>query len=62
MGTNTPVISLFLNLFVGISLGTNVVIANFIGQRKRADISKAVTSSMLIALATVDLCLSLPGG
>ena len=52
VGTNTPVISLFLNLFVGISLGTNVVIANFIGQRKRADISKAVTSSMLIALVS----------
>ena len=52
VGTNTPVISLFLNLFVGISLGTNVVIANFIGQRKRDDISKAVTSSMLIALVS----------
>ena len=52
VGTNTPVISLFLNLFVGISLGTNVVIANLIGQRKRDDISKAVTSSMLIALVS----------
>lgn len=32
VGANTPIMSLILNLFIGISLGTNVVIANAIGK------------------------------
>ena len=31
VGSNTPITSLLLNLFIGIALGTNVVIANAIG-------------------------------
>ena len=30
VGANTSVVSLFINLFVGISVGSNVVIANYI--------------------------------
>ena len=32
VGTNSAIIGLFVNLFVGISLGVNVVIANAIGR------------------------------
>ena len=34
VGSNSSVISLLINLFVGISVGANVVIANYIGQGK----------------------------
>ena len=33
VGSNSSVISLMINLFVGISVGANVVIANYIGQK-----------------------------
>ena len=33
VGANSPIIGMILNLFIGISLGTNVVIANAIGRR-----------------------------
>ena len=32
VGANSPVIGLILNLFIGIALGTNVIIANAIGR------------------------------
>ena len=34
VGANSSIISLIVNLFVGIALGANVVIANYIGQGK----------------------------
>ena len=33
VGSNTMVISLFVNMFVGLSIGANVVIAKYVGQR-----------------------------
>lgn len=51
VGGNAPVISLLVNLFVGISLGSNVVIAKAIGQRKQDNISKAVHTSIIVAVA-----------
>lgn len=33
VGSNSSLISLMINLFIGISLGSNVVIAHYIGQR-----------------------------
>lgn len=50
VGANTPVISLILNLFIGISLGTNVVIANSVGRRDNSSINKAVHTSIAFAL------------
>ena len=40
VGSNSSVISLMINLFVGISVGANVVIANYIGQKKMNEVSK----------------------
>jgi putative MATE family efflux protein len=50
VGSNSPVITLILNLFVGISVGANVVIANLIGQGKRERISDAVHTAITVAL------------
>lgn len=50
VGSNAPVIGLLLNLFVGISLGSNVMIARSIGQKDNESISKAVHTSVIVAL------------
>lgn len=50
VGSNGPVIALMVNLFMGISLGSNVLIANFIGQRNRDGVRRAVSSSAALAL------------
>ena len=50
VGVNSPVINLLINLFVGLSVGGNVVIANFIGQRKDKEIQDAVHTVITLAL------------
>ena len=50
VGANSPIIGRILNLFIGISLGTNVVIANAIGRRDEKTVEKAVHTSVLAAL------------
>lgn len=50
VGSNAPVIGLLVNLFVGISLGSNVIIAKSIGQNDNESISKAVHTSVIVAL------------
>ena len=50
VGGNAPVIGLLVNLFVGISLGSNVTIARSIGQGDGENISKAVHTSVVVAL------------
>ncbi len=49
VGANTPVVSLALNLFIGISLGSNVVIANAIGKGDQKTVTRAVHTSILMA-------------
>ena len=50
VGSNAPVIGLLVNLFVGISLGANVVISQMTGQGNRSGISRAVHTAILVAL------------
>ena len=50
VGSNTSIISLLLNLFVGISLGANVVISKFIGQQERQGVRRAVHTSILVSV------------
>lgn len=50
VGSNAPVIGLLVNLFVGISLGSNVLIARSIGQKDAVKIEKAVHTSVVVAL------------
>lgn len=49
VGANSPVIGVILNLFIGISLGTNVVIANAIGRKDKKAVEQAVHTSVLAA-------------
>lgn len=51
VGANAPVIGLIISLFVGVSLGTNVIIANSVGRRDETSIGKAVHTSLLFAAA-----------
>lgn len=50
VGSNAPVIGLLVNLFVGISLGSNVIIAKSIGKGDNESIAKAVHTSVVVAL------------
>lgn len=50
VGANSPVIGLIVNLFIGIALGANVVIANAIGRGDKATIRRAVHTSIVTAL------------
>lgn len=50
VGANSPIIGLILNLFIGIALGANVVIANAIGRDDRQTVQKAVHTSMVVSI------------
>ena len=50
VGSNGPVIALIVNLFMGLSLGANVVIANFIGQRNSKGVKRAVATSAALSV------------
>lgn len=50
VGANTFVINLMLNLFVGLSVGANVVIARYIGQERHKEIQQAVHTSILLSV------------
>lgn len=51
VGSNTPIVSLLVNFFVGISVGSNVLIARFIGARDSDKAKRAVRTSMAFAVA-----------
>ena len=51
VGSNTPLINLLVNLFIGISLGTNVVMSQYAGSHNEKRIQQAVHTSVFIALA-----------
>ena len=50
VGANSPIIGLIVNLFIGIALGSNVVIAHAIGQGQRDDVEKAVHTSVVFSI------------
>ncbi|MBP5753071.1 MAG: MATE family efflux transporter, partial [Treponema sp.] len=50
VGCNTPVVSFLVNLFLGLSLGSNVVISQLTGQGDSGGVSKAVHTSMVISV------------
>ncbi len=50
VGANTPIVSLIVNSFLGISLGTNVVVANAVGRKDEESVQKAVHTSMIVAV------------
>lgn len=52
VGSNSSLISLLINLFIGISLGSNVVIAHYIGQRAEQNIEAAIHTAIVVAIAS----------
>ncbi len=50
VGANSPVIGLIVNLFIGVALGANVIIANAIGREDRQTVKKTVNTSVIMAL------------
>ena len=50
VGSNSPITGLVVNLFSGVALGSNVVIARQIGQGQEQDISKTVHTSILFSI------------
>lgn len=50
VGSNSPVIGLLVNAFVGIALGANVVISRFTGQKNTDGVQKAVHTSVVFAV------------
>lgn len=50
VGSNSPVISLMINLFVGISLGANALISNQLGCNNEEGVKKAVSTVAVLAI------------
>lgn len=50
VGSTTALINMFTNLFIGISLGTNVLAARFFAAGKSKEMSETVHTSMTLAL------------
>lgn len=50
VGCNGPVINLMINFFVGICMGSNVVIANYIGRQEEDKIADSVHTTMLVSI------------
>ena len=49
VGSNAPLVNLILSLFIGVSIGANVVIARFTGQKNDEGVSRAVHTAITIA-------------
>ena len=66
VGSNAPLINLIISLFIGISIGANVVIASYTGQKKDKEVGRAVHTAITVAflsgviLAAVCEVLALP--
>ena len=52
VGSNAPVISLLINLFMSVSMGANVIISNHIGQNDRRSIRDAISTVGLVAIVS----------
>ena len=52
VGSNTSLINLMINLFVGLSVGTNVVVARDLGAGRHDNVSRSVHTSVTLALVS----------
>lgn len=59
VGSNGPIISIMVNLFLGIAVGANVVIANYLGQKHPEAVRKSVSTVAIISLLSGGLLLVL---
>lgn len=59
IGTTAAMINLILNIFIGFSIGANVIVAKCIGSGDMAGTEKAVHTSMVVSLIFGFLCLGI---
>ncbi len=52
VGSNGPIINLIITLFVGLSVGVNVVIAHYIGRRDENGVRNSVSTAVVISLVS----------
>lgn len=52
VGSNGVIISILVNLFLGVAVGANVVIANYIGQRNADRVRKSIGTVAVVALVS----------
>lgn len=52
VGSNGPIISILVNLFLGIAVGANVVIATYLGQRHFEAVKRSVATVAVVAIAS----------
>ena len=50
MGSTSSLINLLVNVFIGLSVGTNVLCANYIGAKQEKAVSETVHTSVLLSL------------
>ena len=50
VGSNTALINLITNIFVGLSVGTNVLTAQYYGAKNDSDLKQTIHTSMLLSL------------
>lgn len=50
VGSNTVLVGLFVNIFLGLSVGANVVISHYIGQGRENEVGKVVHTAMLFSI------------
>ena len=50
VGSTTSLINLIVNLFIGLSVGANVMVANFFGAKKSEDLSETIHTSVAVSV------------
>lgn len=50
VGSNTSLITLMTNLFIGLSIGANVTVAKFYGARREKDLKETVHTAMMLSI------------
>lgn len=51
VGANSSLINLMVNLFVGLSIGANIVTARYYGARKQEELSRTIHTTMALSIA-----------
>lgn len=52
VGSNGPIISILVNLFLGIAVGANVVIANYLGSKHNEAVKRSVSTVAIVSLGS----------
>ena len=51
VGATTFITALIVNVFIGLSVGTNVLVANYLGAKDRKNVSRAAHTAITVSLA-----------